>query len=114
MKQLGSVQVQIGSLKTEVRGMKTMLEMHERQDNERFILIHQGLTTIQNTLTPQVHKLAIADAETTARVTALSEDAAARKTLSIAAKARTYQWKYGIIMAVVGAALGLLVKFIVS
>lgn len=114
MKTLGSVKVQIASLRTEVSGMKTLVEHHEKQDLERFNLLQAGIISIQNTLAPKVEKLAIADAETTARVAALSEENATRKTLSIAAKARQHQWVYGIIMAVVGAGLALLIKFIAS
>lgn len=114
MRKLSSLLVQGAQLKVEMRGVRDKMEMHEKQDNERFLLLREDMSRVERTLTPKVEELAKADAETTQRVTVLTERDANRTTQSLTAQAEKSKWILALVMAAVGAALTLLIKFVTS
>ncbi len=120
LRALGSLKVQGAQHKIEIRSLRDLVERHEKRDDERFLLIREDMARIERTLHPRVeklesraHDLTKNDAEITARVSAISEEEAERKTMSRAAKARKHQWVYGIIIAVLGTCLGIFAKWVV-
>ncbi len=114
LKMLGSLLIQGGEVKAELKFIREFQRAHEDLDNKRFLEIREDFGRLERHWDPKVETLAKSDAEITARLSAMSEADATRRTLSIAAKAKKHQWTYGFVMCVIGAIVTILVKFLTS
>ena len=95
----GAMLAEMASNRTEIHGLVLLLERHERQDAERFMLLHERISKAEL----NVDKLE--DADTSQRIEAIDKERASLKAKLDTRDQRSFTVKHGIALAVLSVVL---------